>query len=136
MTKIRSDRLKEAVFIYCAIYTLTTILTSIGYLISGINTHPSGSWPDIMRALIVLIGLAAYLLTKYLPIKNVILKALFVYVPTIAFAIFTVWLSQYIEPLAENAYRDAFINYTDLFILASITAVIVKRYGSREKSPA
>ncbi len=136
MKKIRSDRLKEAVFIYCAIYTLTTIITGIGCLISGINKQPSGSWPDIMRALIVFIGLAAYLLSKYLPIKNVILQALIVYVPTMAFAIFTVWLSQYIEPLAENAYRDAFLNYTDLFILASVTVAIVKRYENKEKFQA
>ena len=35
-----------------------------------------------------------------------------------------VWLNRFIEPLAESAYKDIFINYTGLFIIVSAIAII------------
>lgn len=35
-----------------------------------------------------------------------------------------IWLNQFIEPLAKSAYRDIFINYTSLYVLISIIALI------------
>jgi hypothetical protein len=45
-----------------------------------------------------------------------------------------VWLNQFIEPLAESAYKDIFINYTGLFIIVSAVAIIRSRIRKRNNS--
>ena len=57
------------------------------------------------------------------PVKNLLLRALLVYIPTMALVFGFVWLNQFIEPLAASAYRDIFINYTGLFAMVSAIAV-------------
>lgn len=131
MRKQWENWLKESIIIYSIIYTITTIVSSTIYLFLGIRDDPSGNWHEITRALIVLIGVFAYELAKYLPIKNVVLRTLVVYVVTLGCAFFVVWSTQFIEPLAKSAYKDIFINYTGLFITVSIIIVIVKKIGNR-----
>ncbi len=53
MKKIWNNWLKESIFIYSVIYTVTTIVNSIAYLIQGIRNDPSGNWHELTRALIV-----------------------------------------------------------------------------------
>jgi len=86
----------------------------------------------ISRAVIVLIGVMAYEMAKRIPIQNLLLRAIAVYVPTMALAFGFVWMNQFIEPLAASAYRDIFINYTGLFIIVSLVAII--RQKSRRKN--
>ena len=43
-----------------------------------------------------------------------------------------VWLNRFIEPLAESAYKDIFINYTGLFIIVSAIAIIKSRIRKRK----
>ena len=131
MRKQWENWLKESIIIYSIIYTITTISSSAIYLFLGIRDDPSGNWHEITRALIVLIGVLAYELVKHLPIKNVMLRTLVVYVVTLGCAFFVVWSTQFIEPLAKSAYKDIFINYTGLFITVSIIIVIVKRIRNR-----
>lgn len=127
MKKIWNSWLKEAVFIYSIIYTITTIVNSIAYLIQGIRYEPSGNWHELTRALIVLIGVIAYELARHMPIKNIFLRTVIVYVVTLACAFFTVWSTQFVEPLAKSAYKDIFINYTGLFIVITIIIVIFQK---------
>ena len=61
---------------------------------------------------------------KNLPIKNVLIRAIVVYIPTMALAFGFVWMNQFIEPLASSAYRDIFINYTSLYVVVSVIALI------------
>jgi len=124
MKKIWNDWLKESVFLYCTIYTLVTILNSILYLAQGYRDDPSGNWHELTRAVIVLIGIVAYEMAVRLPVKNMILRAILVYIPTMALTFGFVWLNQFIEPLAKSAYMDIFINYTGLFIIVSVIAII------------
>ncbi|EHL16393.1 hypothetical protein HMPREF9629_01233 [Peptoanaerobacter stomatis] len=127
MKKTWNSWLKEAVFIYSIIYTITTIVNSIAYLIQGIRYDPSGNWYELTRALIVLIGVIAYELARHLPIKNIFLRTVIVYVVTLACAFFTVSSTQFVEPLAKSAYKDIFINYTGLFIVITIIIVIFQK---------
>lgn len=131
MRKQWENWLKESIIIYSIIYTITTIVSSAIYLFLGIRDDPSGNWHEITRALIVLIGVFAYELAKYLPIKNVVLRTLVVYVVTLGCAFFVVWSTQFIEPLAKSAYKDIFINYTGLFLTISILILIVKKLKQR-----
>ena len=123
MNKNRNSWFRESVFIYSVIYTAVTILNSILYLSQGVRNDPSGNWHELTRAVIVLIGVAAYEMAIRLPVKNLLLRALLVYIPTMALAFGFVWLNQFIEPLAASAYRDIFINYTGLFAMVSAIAV-------------
>ena len=132
MRKQWENWLKESIIIYSIIYTITTIVSSALYLFLGIRDDPSGNWHEITRALIVLIGVFAYELVKHLPIKNVVLRTLVVYVVTLGCAFFVVWSTQFIEPLAKSAYKDIFINYTGLFLTISILILIVNKIKHRE----
>ena len=71
-----------------------------------------------------MIGVTAYEMATKIPIKNMLLRSIVVYVPTMGLAFGFVWLSQFIEPLAKSAYKDIFINYTSLFLIVSIVAII------------
>lgn len=132
MKRIWNHWLKEAVFIYCVVYTFATLLNSILYLAAGVRNDPSGNWHEITRAVIVLIGITAYELARHLPVKNLFLRAVIVYIPTMLLAFAAVWLTQFIEPLAKSAYMDIFINYTAMFLLVSVIAVVTA--GIRSKS--
>ncbi|MBQ1318152.1 MAG: hypothetical protein IIY47_00765 [Solobacterium sp.] len=123
MNKNRNSWFRESVFIYSVIYTAVTILNSILYLSQGVRNDPSGNWHELTRAVIVLIGVEAYEMAIRLPVKNLLLRALLVYIPTMALVFGFVWLNQFIEPLAASAYRDIFINYTGLFAMVSAIAV-------------
>lgn len=123
MKKIWNSWLQEAVFIYCFIYTAVTIVNSIAYLMQGIREDPSGNWHELTRAMITFIGVFAYILAKKLPVKNVFLRSGIVYAITLPFVFCMVWMWQFIEPLAESAYRDIFFNYTGLFLIVSSIAM-------------
>ena len=127
MKKIWNEWLKEGAVIYCAIYTATTIINSIGYLARGIKNDPNGNWHELTRAVVVLIGVLAYELAMHLPVKNVILRAVIVYAVTMPLVLCTVWLSGFIDPLSPGAYTDITINYTGLFILVSVIALIMQK---------
>ncbi len=124
MKKNWDNWLKESVYIYCTIYTVVTILNSILYLVQGYRDDPSGNWHELTRAVIVLIGVTAYEMATKLPIKNMLLRSFVVYVPTMCLAFGFMWLNHFIEPLAKSAYRDIFINYTSLFVIVSIVAIV------------
>lgn len=132
MKRIWNSWLKESVFIYSVIYTVATVLNSVLYLMQGYRDDPSGNWHELTRAVIVLIGVLAYEMSKRLPVKNVFLRSFLVYLPTMLLAFGFVWLNQFIEPLAESAYRDIFINYTGLFLIVS-AIVIIRHYWNKKR---
>ena len=132
MKKVWNKWLKESLIIYCSIYTFVTILNSVLYLLQGYRDDPSGNWHELTRAVIVLIGILAYEMAKNLPIKNLICRAAVVYIPTMALAFGFVWMNQFIEPLAKSAYRDIFINYTSLFVIVSVIAIIKNSIQKRK----
>ena len=131
MKKIWNNWLKESIYIFSIIYTLVTILNSILYLVQGYRDDPSGNWHELTRAGIVLIGVTAYELATKIPIKNLVIRSVVVYIPTMGLAFGFIWLNQFIEPLAKSAYRDIFINYTSLFVIVSIAAIIKNNIKQR-----
>ena len=132
MKKKWNNWLKESTFIYCVIYTIVTIMNSILYLIQGYRNDPSGNWHELTRAVIVFIGVVAYEMAIRLPVKNLFLRSVLIYIPTMGLAFVFVWLNRFIEPLAESAYKDIFINYTGLFIIVSAIAIIKSRIRKRK----
>ena len=106
---------------------MTTIINSIGYLAQGIKNDPNGNWHELTRAVVVLIGVLAYELAMHLPVKNLLLRVVIVYAVTMPLVLCTVWLSGFIDPLSPGAYTDITINYTGLFILVSVIALIMQK---------
>lgn len=68
------------------------------YLIQGYRDDPSGNWHELTRAVIVLIGVTAYEMATKIPIKNMLLCLIVVYVPTMGLAFGFVWLNQLLSP--------------------------------------
>lgn len=133
MKKIWDSWLKNSVFLFCTIYTVATIVNSVSYLTSGVYSDPSGNWHEIDRALIVLIGVLAYEMATKLPIKNVWLRIIITYIPTMMLTFFYVWLSGFREALASSAYSDIFLNYTGLFLIISIVVIVLEKKKSIKK---
>lgn len=119
--------LKKALVLYCGIYTVSTIVNSVLYLANGVYEDPNGNWHELTRAVMVLIGTIAYALACYLPVKNSVLKAVAIYIPTVGLVFVLVFLSGFVETLSKQAYRDIFFNYTGCFLLVSVVTVLVRR---------
>ena len=120
---------------YSVIYTAITVLNSVLYLGSGIYEDPSGNWHELDRAMILLIGMAAFKLCTGLPIKPPLARYIAAYIPSQLLAFTYVWLSGFREELAKTAYRDIWINFTGLFILFCVINAIACLYrGRRNKN--
>ena len=113
------------VSVYSIIYTVITLLNSVLYLCNGIYEDPSGNWHELDRAIILLIGVAAFELCTNLPIKPLILRYVVAYIPSQLLAFIYVWFTSLREPLAKTAYQDIWINFTGLFIVLSAVNTIV-----------
>jgi len=127
MKSIWNNWLKQAVFLYSALYTIATIFNSVLYLLNGTYEDPNGNWHELDRAIIVFIITLAYTLIKNLKLKNYWLKAAVVYVPTLLLVFGYIGLTGLREPLASSAYRDIFINYTIGYAAASLVGWIKTR---------
>ena len=132
MKKIWNGWLKESVLMYCVIYTIATLVNSVLYLINGTYSDPNGNWHEIDRALIVLIGVLAYKMATKLPIKNTLVRMIVTYIPTMSLTFFYIWLTGFREPLASSAYQDIFINYTGLFLIISVIAIVLEKGKSKK----
>ena len=124
--------LRNILFLYFEIYTAATLLNSIIYLSKGVFEDPSGNWHEIDRAVIVFIVVLAYALIRYVKIKNLFLKVLIVYIPTMLLVFLYVFLRGLTVELAKTAYRDIFINYTAGFVFVTIVVFIVKIVRKKE----
>ena len=123
--KMNKKKWIRIVSIYSIIYTVITLLNSVLYLRNGIYEDPSGNWHELDRAMILLIGIAAFELCTNLPVKPLALRYLIAYIPSQLLAFAYVWFSGLREPLAKTAYRDIWINFTSLFVLLCIINTVI-----------
>lgn len=135
--KMNKTKWLRIVSIYSIIYTVITLLSSVLYLCNGIYEDPSGNWHELDRAMILLIGIAAFELCTKLPVKPLILRYVSAYIPSLLLAFAYVWSTGLREPLAKTAYRDIWINFTSLFVLLciinTVTLVCRKKKGQKGK---
>ena len=116
----------EFVAAYSLIYTAVTLLNSALYLGSGVYEDPSGNWHELDRAIILLIGFAAYGLCTRLPVALPALRYLLAYLPCQLLVFGYVWFTGLREPLAQTAYRDVWINFTGLFLVFCLVELAVR----------
>lgn len=124
------------VSVYSIIYTAITLLNSVLYLFNDIYEDPSGNWHELDRAMILLIGIAAFELCTSLPVKPLLLRYIIAYIPSQLLAFGYVWFTSLREPLAKSAYQDIWINFTGLFILLSAANAIVSICRNRRGTEA
>lgn len=136
MKTIWNKYLKVPVFLFCALYTLATIINSVVYLAKGVFEDPSGNWHELDRAVLVLIAVIAFALIRYLKIKNFWLKVLAVYVPTMLLVFLYVFLRGLTVELASSAYRDVFINYTAGFVFVTIVVFVITLISRKKAAKA
>ena len=136
MKTIWNKYLKVPVFLFCALYTIATIINSVVYLAKGVFEDPSGNWHELDRAVLVLIAVIAFALIRYLKIKNVWLKVLAVYVPTMLLVFLYVFLRGLTVELASSAYRDVFINYTAGFVFVTIVVFVITLISRKKAAKA
>ena len=122
----------KTVSAYGVIYTVITLLNSVLYLCSGIYEDPSGNWHELDRAIILLIGFAAFELCTRLPVKPLILRYIIAYIPSQLLAFAYVWFTGLREPLAKTAYQDIGINFTGLFIVLSAASAVIRMFQKRK----
>ena len=122
------------VSVYSIIYTTITLLNSVLYLFNDIYEDPSGNWHELDRAIILLIGVAAFELCTNLPVKPLLLRYVIAYIPSQLLAFGYVWFTSLREPLAKTAYQDIWINFTGLFILLCAVNVIVGIYKRKRNT--
>jgi len=134
MKGIWNKGLKDLLLIYCGLYTVATIVSSIIYLAKGISEDPAGNWHELDRAIIVFIVVTAYALIRYIHISNFALKSVVVYVPTMLLAFIYVWFRGLTAELAGSAYRDIFVNYTAGFAVVSVIAFIFTKIRNAGKA--
>ncbi len=119
--------------VYCIIFTVVTILSSVRQLFQGIpkddNLH------IINRSVVVFIGVLVLFLITKLDLKNKILNTVVPYVISMSMVFFYVWLTSFWDDLHPNAYRDIFFNFTGLFVLMAVIVEIKNRFKrKREKN--
>jgi hypothetical protein len=124
---------KNSCLLYCAIYTITTILNSIIYLCQGLRDDPSGNWHELDRALIILIGVLALQLYKKMEFKNKFLNIICAYIPTMLLTFLYVFFRGFRENLAKSAYKDIFVNYTLLFGVVVTIDIIAEKIRNKRR---
>ena len=127
MKTVWNKYLKVPVFLFCALYTIATIINSVVYLAKGVFEDPSGNWHEIDRAVIVLVAVIAYALIRYIRVNSFLLKIVIVYVPTMLLVFLYVFLRGLTVELAKTAYRDIFINYTAGFVFVTIVVFVINK---------
>lgn len=92
----------DLVSVYCIIYTVITLLNSVLYLYNDIYEDPSGNWHELDRAIILLIGVAAFELCTSLPIKPPILRYVAAYILSLAAGLRLCLVYQFAGTIGKN----------------------------------
>ncbi len=69
-----------------------------------------------------------------LPVKPLVLRYMTAYIPSLLLVLAYVWSTGLQEPLAETAYRDIWINFTNLFVLLCIFNTAFYAYKKKKKT--
>lgn len=123
----------NTISVYSIIYTVITLLNSILYLGNGIYEDPGGNWHELDRAIILLIGFAAFGLCTSLTVKPLILRYVIAYIPSQLLAFAYVWFTGLREPLAKSAYQDIWINFTGLFVVLSLVSAAASFWKNKKR---
>lgn len=111
---------------FTVIFTLITLVSSIYQLFSGQATDTNAH--ILIRALFTIVGVGFYGMFSSIKIKNTYLKVIIQYIVSIIFILIIVWGIGFFGELSKTAYRDAFLNWSFIFLSVILVKVIIKKY--------
>ncbi|MPL94999.1 hypothetical protein SDC9_41162 [bioreactor metagenome] len=111
---------------FTVIFTLITLVSSIYQLFSGQATDTNAH--ILIRALFTIVGVGFYGVFSSIKIKNTYLKVIIQYIVSIIFILIIVWGIGFFGELSKTAYRDAFLNWSFIFLSVILVKAIIKKY--------
>ncbi len=125
------NTIKNAVLLYCVIFTFTTLADNFWQLSQG-QTADS-NYHIMNRAVVVLIAVLTITLFDKLRFKNKLLSHLISYGISMSAVFLYVWITSFFDPLSPGAYQGIFFTFTALTIVFSILLEVRDRIR-RKKS--
>lgn len=111
---------------FTVIFTLITLVSSIYQLFSGQATDTNAH--ILIRALFTIVGVGFYGVFSSIKVKNTYLKVIIQYIVSIIFILIIVWGIGFFGELSKTAYRDAFLNWSFIFLSVILVKAIIKKY--------
>lgn len=119
--------------IYCVLFTLTTIFSSIIQL-TILSAEFDSNAHILNRAVVVLIGTCAFQLVRQANFKFKPFNVIVPYCISMGIVFLYVYIAGFFEELHPNAYRDIFLNYTVIFIIVTVITTIYDHLKNRKSS--
>ncbi|MBL4931735.1 MULTISPECIES: DUF6608 family protein [Clostridium] len=117
--------------LFTVIFTLVTLISSIYQLFSGQATDTNAH--ILIRALFTFVGVGFYGMFSYINIKNSFIKITVQYAISILFIFLIVWGIGFLGELSKTAYRDAFLNWSFIFLAVVVVQSIVTKLRNKKK---
>ncbi len=114
---------KNVLTMYSIFYTVLTLVSCVMQLMAG--KEEDTNMHLIHRAVVTLIGVLVMEAYNHVKIKNPVLTWLVIYVPSMLLIFLYVWITGFFEPLSSRAYRDIFLNYTSIAVIAGIIILVI-----------
>lgn len=115
----------KLIIMFCCIFTAVTLVSSVFQLVSGCENDTNAH--ILIRAVFTLVGVGFFGLFRYIRIENKYVKVLVQYVVSIGFIFLLVWGIGFFGELSKYAYRDAFFNWSGVFIVVVIVDFILRK---------
>ncbi|MHC1681838.1 MAG: DUF6608 family protein [Clostridiaceae bacterium] len=117
---------------FTVLFTLITTISSTYQLLSGQTTDTNAH--ILIRALFTFVGVGFYGLFSNIDIKNTFIKLAVQYIVSILFIFIIVWGIGFFGELSKTAYRDAFLNWSFIFLSVVIVKSIITKIRHNKKN--
>lgn len=116
--------------LFTAIFALITLISSTYQLLSGQTTDTNAH--ILIRGLFTFVGVGVYGMFSYINIKNIYIKIILQYTISIIFIFIIVWGIGFFGELSEMAYRDAFYNWSFIFLSVVFLKSIITKMRNKK----
>ncbi len=117
--------------LFTVIFTLITLISSIYQLFSGQTTDTNAH--ILIRGIFTLVGVGFYGMFSYINIKNTYVKIIAQYTVSIISIFIIVWGIGFFGELSKTAYRDAFLNWSFIFLSVVFLKSIITKIRNKNK---
>lgn len=117
--------------LFTIIFTVVTLVSSIYQLFNGQTTDTNAH--ILIRCLFTLVGVSFYGLFSGIKIKNIYLKVIIQYTVSVIIIFIIVWGIGFLGELSKTAYRDAFLNWTFIFLSVVFVKSIISKIHNKNK---
>jgi hypothetical protein len=117
--------------LFTVIFTLITLISSIYQLFSGQTTDTNAH--ILIRGLFTLVGVGFYGMFSYINIKNTYVKIIAQYTVSIISIFIIVWGIGFFGELSKTAYRDAFLNWSFIFLSVVFLKSIITKIRNKNE---